>query len=67
MPRQKPNAPQRLGDEERQAQNWRMGEPQPEPETRRGIPPLLTLDDDDDSYNSEEDLVIFEPFPDVYL
>ena len=57
MPRQKPNAPQRLGDEERQAQNWRMGEPQPEPESR-GIPPLLTLDDDDDSYNSEEDLVI---------
>lgn len=67
MPRQKPNAPQRLGDEERQAQNWRMGEPQPEPEAQRGIPPLLTLDDDDDSYNSEEDLVIFEPFPDVYL
>ena len=56
MPRQKPSAPQRLGQDERQRQNWRMGEAA-EAEERR---PLIVFDDDDDSYNSEEDLVCFK-------
>jgi hypothetical protein len=53
MPRQKTNAPQRLGNEQRQAQNWRMGEPSEAERTA----PLFLLDEDDGSYVSEEDLV----------
>jgi len=52
MPRQKTVAPQRLADDERQRQNWRMGEV-----AERVERPLIAFDDDDDSYNSEEDLV----------
>jgi hypothetical protein len=50
MPRQKTVAPQRLADDERQRQNWRMGEEE------RVERPLIAFDDDD-SYNSEEDSV----------
>ena len=57
MPRQKPNAPQRLGDDQRQAQNWRMGEPSQPQQAQIRAGSSFQIDDDDDSYVSEEDLV----------